>query len=93
MKNITNIGKNGGLPDLKIKLTQKDADALNGPFVRPISTNMVEPTKLKLDSAGNIFVCESGANRISKILFVGARTCVHPPGAKNSRNSGLGFKM
>lgn len=65
------IGKSELLLDLIIKLTQKDADALNGPFVRPISTNMVDPTKLKLDSAGNIFVCESGANRISKIMFDG----------------------
>lgn len=71
MINASDIGKNDGLPDLKIKLTQKDADALNGPFVRPISTDMVDPTKLKLDSAGNIFVCESGANRISKIMFNG----------------------
>ena len=32
---------------------------------------MGDPTKLRLDSAGNIFVCESGANKVTKLMFDG----------------------
>ena len=87
------IGRPSTSFDLQFTLTADDAAALNGYFVRPISTDMGDPTKLRLDSAGNIFVCESGDNKVTKLMFDGTNYLGRFTVLKSGLNNPVNFEL